>query len=569
MESKIVLGGRGNLGIVNTLRRQIIHIINWELNTSKDKNVILELLLLLITSVGSEHYRSLTAIEILQCIDNVLKKFVNSETQSGWILLLSNIGKHNVIFRDYVLYCTLYILKDQDKNSTLQNLESKCIHWRLSKNLLYILYNVVLRDEDISNEDVRRCMNSFLCERIVPPRQLIDIYLKKNTLRSLISNSNFFISSSFVSYILNKLNSASKNKVIALEGNELSAENESETDENDKNESEAYVEALISNQKEIDKMLFQRINCNPFKSNINRTIRCFVMQKGNFTQDEGGFLHHLLFKSVVDSVNTSPWNVNHWRDLYHSLKNFTLFLTKVKVLDKAFNSNGLFFGLSEHNSPQHNENQLYYHKLVHYFIKNYGSESNTFSGESGSHSDSVNCVGIRRSIDTLKNMIIKKQLYYRYFNFGSPEHWNKMSEMLLLRIKVYTLLCVIGEINEVCYIKNSELAPHMSQDSVSTQDLDHNFCGRSVFWGYFTTKNNTSGDDHSSLSYFSREPLLFSTISLLFNHIPRRDLHSFLQDFFDINGEKGKRYLFISEYWQSFENRVKKDNLRRKSSPYR
>ncbi|KAH7647707.1 hypothetical protein FG379_001506 [Cryptosporidium bovis] len=563
MEPRVVLGGRGNLGIINTLRRQIIHIVNWELNTSKDKGIILELLTLLITSVGSEHYRSLAAIEILQCIDNVLRKLVDNKTRNSWVLLLSHIGKHNVIFRDYVLYRTLNLLKDQDKNDTLQNLEARCIHWRLNNNLLYSLYSLILRDDDVSNEDVKKCMNSFLNEKITPPKSLIELYLKKNSVRDLMLNYNFYISSSFVVYIINKLNLAFSKRINTLGIDGLITENGSNMDESDNN-SEVYIEILTSNQEKVDKIPIQRISCNPFKNNINRAISYVFQTKEKFNQDDRGFLHHLLFKSVVDSVNTSPWNINHWKDLYYSLKNFILFLSKIGILDEVFGSGGIFFGLEEYSSIEYNEERLYYYKLPQYFTQNHYNEFSTNNSENVLLYENINITGIKRSIETLKKIMIQKQLYYRYFNFGNPQKGFEISEMLLLRIKVYTLLCVISEIDEVYRIKCSELTQYMSQNSVSTQDSVCYFCRRSVFWSYFVDKGNTEDINCSSHTHFSDDVLLFSTISVLFDHIPIRDLHNYIENTPHIDDKKRKDYLFISERWENFEI-----DLRNKNSQYK
>ncbi|OII70748.1 uncharacterized protein cubi_00893 [Cryptosporidium ubiquitum] len=415
-----VLGGRGAMGIVNSLRRQLTHLVNWELSTSVDESSTLNLLRLLLNSVGSEHFRSMSAVEILQCLDNVMKVVLKRRTRSSWILLLNNIGKNNVIFRDYILYCTLELLKYEDKSEILQSLDAKCIYWKLGNNFLYTLYSLILRD-DTENDDIKKCMMSCLAEGISPPRELLDLYLSRNSCKDLSLLTGFKVTSNLLGYLTYNL---------------------SEIERLDEMEVQDYLEVFSGHQKSLERKISLEAIRNPFSDVLSRALMN-VIKKGDSSEIAEGFFHHLSLVYLIESIECSPWNLRLWRELLEYLNRILTFLSLTCVLDNFFKTEGrVLRNLTISSISQKDSLQ----ELVSFFRLNSNSESD-------GNFDLVQLHKVEpliRSIVIIRKKLINRDSYWRYFNF---EHISNIrSEMHIIRFQIYSILVLIN--HSSLYLKN-------------------------------------------------------------------------------------------------------------------
>ncbi|CUV04917.1 unnamed protein product [Cryptosporidium hominis] len=441
-----VLGGRGSMGIVNSLRRKLIHLVNWELGTSGDEGSILNLLKLLLNSVGSEHFRSMTAIEIIQCLDNVMKVVLNKRTRSSWLLLLNNIGKSNVIFRDYILYCTLEILKDNDKSEILQNLDAKCIYWKLGNNFLYTLYSLILKD-DTENDDVKRCMENCLSEGISPPRELLDLYLRRNSCRDLSLLKGFRLTSNLLGHLTYNLS-----KIESL--NELKIQD--------------YIEILLNHQNSLERKVSSEAIRNPF-SNVFSQALINIIEKGENPEITDGFFHHLSLVYLVNSIDSSPWNLRLWKELLSYLKKVLAFLSLTCILDNSFNTEGGILRNLTISSISHKD---FFQELISFFRFD-------FNIESDGNPDLVQLHKIEtliKSILAIRKTLTNLDFYWRYFNFKDTK--NIQSEMQIVRFQVYSLLVLINHSN--LYLndhlrKTSNLLNSIVYNNSSESSLDMSF----------------------------------------------------------------------------------------------
>lgn len=435
-----VLGGRGSLGIVNDLRRQLTHLVNWELSKSGDESSMLNLLRILVNSVGSEHFRSMTAMEILQCLDNVIRVVLNRRTRNSWMLLLNNIGKSNVIFRDYILFCTLEMLKDEDKSEIQQNLDAKCIYWKLGNNFLYSLYSLLLKD-DVEDDEIKRCMARCLGEGISPPRELLELFLRRNSCRDLSSFAGFKITSELVGYL---------------------AYNLSKIEEMDMADVQDYIELLSSYQEAVESKIRSEAIRNPFSISVSGALKN-VIERGDISEAVGGFFHHLSLVYLVERVESFPWNIQIWKELLVYLRKVLAFLSLVFVLDDFFQTrDGEIRNLTIMSSAFQ---QPCFQEAASFF-----RFSLNLSLESTSKPDLVQLLKVEpliRSLETIRQSLLNRESYCRYFNFGKIE--NIRSEMHLVRFQVYSILILINHSD--LYLMN-HLGGASSQANLETPHTD-------------------------------------------------------------------------------------------------
>lgn len=517
-----VLGGRGTMGIVNSLRHQLTHLVNWELTTSLDESSTLNLLRLLLNSVGSEHFRSMSAVEIIQCLDNVMRAVMKKRTRSSWLLLLNNIGKNNVIFRDYILYSTLELLKDEDKSEILQNLDAKCIYWKLGNNFLYTLYNLILRD-DSENDDIKKCMINCLNEGISPPRELLDLYLRKNSCRDLSLLTGFKVTSNLLGYLTYNL---------------------SEIEKLDEMEVQDYIEVLSNHQKSLEKKIILEAIRNPF-SNILSKALINIIKKGDSSEIADGFFHHLSLVYLIESIECSPWNLRLWRELLEYLKKTLTFLSLTCVLDNFFKIEGGVIRSLTTNSISQKD---FFQELSSFFKFNLNIESNYNLDLVQLHK----VESLIKSILTVKKNLINKNSYWRYFNFEDIE--NIKSEMHIIRFQVYSILVLI---NHSSFYLNNHLREINNSTNFSVSDNNP----EEQFDLSFSSKLSKHNDFENSI-YINQENIklsLFilpvSLLSLLGSNENAKLAFKAIQDSNTFGNIQNGNLLTLFDVWVELENK--------------
>ncbi|KAJ1610849.1 hypothetical protein OJ252_1739 [Cryptosporidium canis] len=519
-----VLGGRGNLGIVNSLRRQLIHIINWELNTTRDEGSVLRLLRILVNSVGSEHFRSVTAVEIIQCLDNVMRAALNRRTRSNWILLLNNIGKSNVIFRDYILYSTIEILKDEDRSEILQNLDAKCIFWRLANNFVYTLYSLVLKD-DTENDEIRKYMARCLDERVSPPRELLDLFLRRNSCRDLLSFAGFRITSSIVGYLTYNLSEIEKMNAADVQD---------------------YIEVLSSDREAVEGRMAVEAIRNPFSEVVGRALEN-VIEKGEGSEAYEGFFHHLSLSCLIERVEHFPWSLRAWGELLGYLRKVLVFLSLSFVLDDLFGTQcGAIRSLTVSSLSKQSSLQ----ELASFFRPNLNWDTDT---NEHNLSQILQEEPLIRSLKTAKQSLINREAYLRYFNFGSAG--NIRSEMQIIRFKVYSTLVLINHSNSFLnnYFKTAggqiqAGGPHESQNS----DLDLSFVLDLSDYRDLAGGISLGTGNDVKMSLFT---LPVSLLCLLHDENDARSVFGYLQEAIGLGGTPTASSSDIFGIWAELERR--------------
>ncbi|KAH8585098.1 uncharacterized protein ELE39_003489 [Cryptosporidium sp. chipmunk genotype I] len=523
-----VLGGRGSMGIVNSLRRKLIHLVNWELSTSGDENFILNLLKLLLNSVGSEHFRSMTAVEIIQCLDNVMKVVLNRRTRSSWLLLLNNIGKSNVIFRDYILYCTLEMLKDEDKSEILQNLDAKCIYWKLGNNFIYTLYSLLLKD-DTANDDVKKCMADCLNEGISPPKELLDLYLRRNSCSDLSLLKGFRVTSNLLGYLTYNL---------------------SEIERLDEMEVQDYIEILLSCQKSLERKISLESIRNPFSDVFSKAL-INVIEKGGSSEITEGFFHHLSLVYLVESIESFPWCLRFWRELLSYLKKILTFLSLTCVLDNSFNISGgtlrnLIIGSISHRD--------FFQKLILFFRFNFNIESDGNPDLEQLHKVET----LIKSILFIRKILINRDFYWRYFNFGNTE--SIRSEMQIVRFQVYSLLVLIS--HSSLYLndhlkKTSNSMNLLASDKSSGSSLDPSFALKLSEYNNLENYTTFAIQEKIQLSLLA---LPVSLLSLLESEEDAKLAFEVIQNSSSFVAMQNERFSSLFDIWNKLENKHVKKN---------
>ncbi|KAF7456089.1 hypothetical protein HWI79_3345 [Cryptosporidium felis] len=468
---KKVFGGRGNLGIVNGLRRQLIHLVNWELGTSGDGGLVLRLLGLLIGSVGSDHYRSISAMEILQCMDGVIRTLDDFGARNSWVLLLSNIGKRNVIFRDFALYRTLEILDDREKSEVLQSLEAKNIYWKMGNSFLYTMYCLLLREEgEVENREVRECMENCLKEGFVPPLGLVESYLRRNSCRDLLQLEGFEVTEILVGYLMRGLSD-----VGGLSRPQV----------------RDYTEFLSGNQGRVERRIQKEARRNPFGGAVEKALTNVI--RGAEKRDVAdGFFHKLNVESAIESIESSPWNIDSWRGLSEQIRRILVVLSGTRVLDRSI---GVGRILEEAVLNLASEGDAF-REVASFFGIEDGPED---SGEPD-FSKILAAEPLARSFRSITELLVNERTFLRYFNFGSEE--NIRTEMHWTRLQVYFQLVVLNE--ATCYLRSS--SPH-SLHPLGPKPLDSDF-RLETFWESGIFWDSSPGSKNTSKSTYFLLPIL-------------------------------------------------------------
>ncbi|KAL7066719.1 hypothetical protein ACR3K2_28730 [Cryptosporidium serpentis] len=387
------LGGRGNLGILNTLRRQIIYLINWEINfNNKNEKLILQLLELLIQSVTSDHYRSITAFEILQCLDYVMKILICNKTRNNWILLLNNIGKHNLIIREYIMNSIISIFNFNEQYLALQDLESKGIRWKMINNPIYLILNLLLKEGNINIEEVKNCMKYCLDSNIILPQIILELYLISLPIKNLLQHPNFQMTKTFFYIIIDK----ATNKII------------------DSKYDNEYLDFLFENEFNLILKKLSELCGDPCKMKIIYKLiellnKIYLNNNNCYKNYKLSLLICFIINLTFKMIEITPWDISLWICMKYLLSQILIYFISSDIMDIKFNLNNI-------------TKDLYYkYNLINKF---------QLTSEDIGHFKYL-----------LNSNLINNKLYFRYYYFDKFN--NIITDIQKIKFNVYSMICML------------------------------------------------------------------------------------------------------------------------------